>query len=73
MAVQFNFVYLLPARRGAGWSIALIGRARSVGGGSAYANMTPVHQVAEGIRSVLGGAVKSFSIEYPCPFANWTR
>ena len=24
------------------------------------------HQVAEGIRSVLGGGVKSFSIEYPC-------
>jgi diguanylate cyclase (GGDEF)-like protein/PAS domain S-box-containing protein len=24
------------------------------------------HQVAEGIRSVLGGEVKSFSIEYPC-------
>ncbi len=24
------------------------------------------HQVAAGIRSVLGGAVKSFSIEYPC-------
>jgi two-component system, cell cycle sensor histidine kinase and response regulator CckA len=25
-----------------------------------------VHQVAEGIRSVLAGGVKSFSIEYPC-------